>query len=149
AQGGVRAGPHAPDIRGRGGGDRNRERDGLRPRGNPVHRRPRAGRAGLGAAGRRNGGGELLLRARPTGGARRGEHLGGRGRGRRLQLRLLRGREERLLGTFASRSAAVGRMGWEDEMGEIVGAALVAHVPTIMLPEEVRLEVNGGKEITP
>jgi 3,4-dihydroxyphenylacetate 2,3-dioxygenase len=39
-------------------------------------------------------------------------------------------------------------MGWEDEMGEIVGAALVAHVPTIMLPEEVRLEINEGKEIT-
>lgn len=33
-------------------------------------------------------------------------------------------------------------------MGEIVGAALVAHVPTIMLPEEVRLEINEGKEIT-
>ncbi len=33
-------------------------------------------------------------------------------------------------------------------MGEIVGAAIVAHVPTIMLPEEVRLEMNDGKEIT-
>jgi len=33
-------------------------------------------------------------------------------------------------------------------MGEIVGAALVAHVPTIMLPEETRLEINDGKEIT-
>jgi len=33
-------------------------------------------------------------------------------------------------------------------MGEIVGAALVAHVPTIMLPEEVRLELNEGREIT-
>lgn len=33
-------------------------------------------------------------------------------------------------------------------MGEIVGAALVAHVPTIMLPEKVRLEINEGKEIT-
>ena len=33
-------------------------------------------------------------------------------------------------------------------MGEIVGAALTAHVPTIMLPEEVRLEINEGKEIT-
>ena len=30
-------------------------------------------------------------------------------------------------------------------MGEIVGAALVAHVPTIMLPEEVRLEINGAR----
>ena len=33
-------------------------------------------------------------------------------------------------------------------MGEVVGAALVAHVPTIMLPEDVRLEINEGKEIT-
>ena len=32
-------------------------------------------------------------------------------------------------------------------MGEVVGAALVAHVPTIMLPEDVRLELNDGKEI--
>ena len=33
-------------------------------------------------------------------------------------------------------------------MGEIVGAGLVSHVPTIMLPEEVRLEINEGTEIT-
>ena len=33
-------------------------------------------------------------------------------------------------------------------MGEVVGAALVAHVPTIMLPEETRLEINEGNEIT-
>src|SRR4029078_4934482 len=33
-------------------------------------------------------------------------------------------------------------------MGEVVGAALVAHVPTIMLPEEVRLEINEGQEIS-
>lgn len=33
-------------------------------------------------------------------------------------------------------------------MGEVVGAALVAHVPTIMLPEEVRLELNEGREIS-
>jgi 3,4-dihydroxyphenylacetate 2,3-dioxygenase len=33
-------------------------------------------------------------------------------------------------------------------MGEVVGAGLVAHVPTIMLPEETRLEINDGKEIT-
>jgi len=33
-------------------------------------------------------------------------------------------------------------------MGEVVGFGLVSHVPTIMLPEEVRLEINGGKEIT-
>src|SRR5947208_6824285 len=33
-------------------------------------------------------------------------------------------------------------------MGEVVGAGLVAHVPTIMLPEEVRLEINEGNEIS-
>jgi 3,4-dihydroxyphenylacetate 2,3-dioxygenase len=33
-------------------------------------------------------------------------------------------------------------------MGEIVGAALVAHVPTIVLPETTRLELNLGREIS-
>ena len=33
-------------------------------------------------------------------------------------------------------------------MGEIVGAGLLAHVPTIVLPEEERRELNEGKEIT-
>ncbi|KUF13247.1 MULTISPECIES: 3,4-dihydroxyphenylacetate 2,3-dioxygenase [Streptomyces] len=33
-------------------------------------------------------------------------------------------------------------------MGEIVGAGLLAHVPTIVLPEETRLELNEGKEIS-
>ncbi|MFJ1561948.1 3,4-dihydroxyphenylacetate 2,3-dioxygenase [Streptomyces mirabilis] len=33
-------------------------------------------------------------------------------------------------------------------MGEIVGAGLLAHVPTIVLPEAARLELNDGKEIT-
>ncbi|MGK4578745.1 3,4-dihydroxyphenylacetate 2,3-dioxygenase [Kitasatospora sp. HPMI-4] len=33
-------------------------------------------------------------------------------------------------------------------MGEIVGAGLLAHVPTIMLPEETRKELNEGKELT-
>jgi 3,4-dihydroxyphenylacetate 2,3-dioxygenase len=33
-------------------------------------------------------------------------------------------------------------------MGEIVGAGLVSHVPTIMLPEDVRLEINDGNEIS-
>lgn len=33
-------------------------------------------------------------------------------------------------------------------MGEIVGAALVAHVPTIVLPQETRFELNEGKEIS-
>lgn len=33
-------------------------------------------------------------------------------------------------------------------MGEIVGAGLVAHVPTIVLPEEIRRELNEGDEIS-
>lgn len=33
-------------------------------------------------------------------------------------------------------------------MGEIVGAGLIAHVPTIVLPEETRRELNNGHEST-
>ncbi|MBB5939303.1 3,4-dihydroxyphenylacetate 2,3-dioxygenase [Streptomyces zagrosensis] len=33
-------------------------------------------------------------------------------------------------------------------MGEIVGAGLLAHVPTIVLPKKTRLELNEGKEVT-
>ena len=33
-------------------------------------------------------------------------------------------------------------------MGEVVGAAIVSHVPTIMLPQEIRYEINYGKEIS-
>ena len=33
-------------------------------------------------------------------------------------------------------------------MGEVVGAGLLAHVPTIMLPEEIRRELNNGEEST-
>ena len=33
-------------------------------------------------------------------------------------------------------------------MGEVVAAALLSHVPTIMLPKDVRYELNDGKEIT-
>src|SRR5690606_9102508 len=33
-------------------------------------------------------------------------------------------------------------------MGEIVGAGLISHAPTIMLPKEVRYELNEGKEIS-
>ena len=33
-------------------------------------------------------------------------------------------------------------------MGEVVGAGLLAHVPTIMLPEHVRKELNEGQEIS-
>ncbi len=33
-------------------------------------------------------------------------------------------------------------------MGEVVGAAILAHVPTIMLPQAVRYDLNEGKEIS-
>ena len=33
-------------------------------------------------------------------------------------------------------------------MGEVVGAGLLAHVPTIMLPYADRLDLNEGKEIS-
>jgi 3,4-dihydroxyphenylacetate 2,3-dioxygenase len=33
-------------------------------------------------------------------------------------------------------------------MGEVVGAGILAHVPTIMLPLEERLALNNGREIT-
>lgn len=33
-------------------------------------------------------------------------------------------------------------------MGEVVGAGLLAHVPTIMLPEETRRELNRGPDFT-
>lgn len=33
-------------------------------------------------------------------------------------------------------------------MGEIIGCGLVSHVPTIMFPLEIRLELNEGKEIS-
>ncbi|MFJ8471194.1 3,4-dihydroxyphenylacetate 2,3-dioxygenase [Kitasatospora sp. NPDC094011] len=33
-------------------------------------------------------------------------------------------------------------------MGEVVGAGLLAHVPTIVLPEETRRALNGGREVT-
>ncbi|MEQ6902702.1 catechol 1,2-dioxygenase [Nocardioides sp. YIM 152588] len=33
-------------------------------------------------------------------------------------------------------------------MGEIVGAGLLAHVPTIVLPEEIRRELNNGEDTT-
>jgi 3,4-dihydroxyphenylacetate 2,3-dioxygenase len=33
-------------------------------------------------------------------------------------------------------------------MGEIVGAGLLAHVPTIMLPEQTRRELNGGEDFS-
>ncbi len=33
-------------------------------------------------------------------------------------------------------------------MGEIIGAGFLSHVPTIMLPQETRYELNEGKEIS-
>ena len=33
-------------------------------------------------------------------------------------------------------------------MGEVIGAAVIAHVPTIVLPERDRRELNEGKEST-
>jgi 3,4-dihydroxyphenylacetate 2,3-dioxygenase len=33
-------------------------------------------------------------------------------------------------------------------VGEVVGAALVAHVPTMVLPAEIRYELNEGREIS-
>lgn len=33
-------------------------------------------------------------------------------------------------------------------MGEVVGAGLLAHVPTIVLPEEIRRELNNGEDTT-
>ena len=33
-------------------------------------------------------------------------------------------------------------------MGEIVGAGLLSHVPTIVLPAATRRELNGGDEIS-
>lgn len=33
-------------------------------------------------------------------------------------------------------------------MGEVVAAGLLAHVPTIMLPEQIRLELNNGKDFS-
>lgn len=33
-------------------------------------------------------------------------------------------------------------------MGEVVGAGLLAHVPTIMLPEETRRELNAGEDFS-
>ena len=31
-------------------------------------------------------------------------------------------------------------------MGEAAGAGLLAHVPTIVLPEEIRRELNNGED---
>src|ERR1700741_386892 len=39
-------------------------------------------------------------------------------------------------------------MGEVGAAGEVAGAGLLAHVPTIMLPRAERLELNEGKEIS-
>ena len=44
--------------------------------------------------------------------------------------------------------AGQGWQRWVTAMGEVAGAGLLAHVPTIMLPYEQRLELNEGKEIS-
>jgi len=33
-------------------------------------------------------------------------------------------------------------------MGEVVGAGLIAHVPTIVLSEAIRRELNNGEDTT-
>jgi hypothetical protein len=33
-------------------------------------------------------------------------------------------------------------------MGEVVGAGLIAHVPTIVLPEATRRDLNNGDDTT-
>src|SRR6185295_17113201 len=33
-------------------------------------------------------------------------------------------------------------------MGEVVGCGLIAHVPTVMLPEDIRHELNNGRDFT-
>jgi hypothetical protein len=42
-------------------------------------------------------------------------------------------------------ASSVGEAG---TVGEVTGAGLLAHVPTIMLPYAERLELNEGKEIS-
>ena len=76
------------------------ERHDVRPVGDRLHGRPRPRGAGLVGARRRHRVGELLLRARPPRAVRRVAEQRDRPRGRLLELRLLRGREERLHGTL-------------------------------------------------
>src|SRR5262249_54229353 len=50
--------------------------------------------------------------------------------------------------TVTSRTRSSRREDGSEPMGEVVGAGLLAHVPTIMLPRETRLELNQGREIS-
>ena len=95
--------------------------------------RPR--RAGVGASGRGNRLGQLLLRPRPAGAVRRHRAVRDRPGGRHLELRLLRRRQEHRLRPGGLAAA----------MGEVVGAGLLAHVPTIMLPREDRLDSTRAR----
>ena len=36
----------------------------------------------------------------------------------------------------------------EESVGEIAGAGLLSHVPTIVLPKKIRLALNGGRELS-
>lgn len=42
----------------------------------------------------------------------------------------------------------IGHAGKGEEMGEVIGVGLFSHVPTIMLDQETRFELNDGKEIS-
>ena len=90
--------------------------------------------------------GQLLLRPRPRRTVRRQREVRHRPRRRRLLVRLLLRRQE-----HACSARAAGRVGahrpsrTNDLMGEVVGAGLLAHVPTIVLPEATRRELNDGR----
>ena len=77
-----------------------------------------------------------------------------RSRGRDLFLRLLhRHQEHRVLARRAgprTGNACTHNSAWTYRerkmiMGEVVGAGLIAHVPTIVLPEDIRRELNNGR----
>ena len=126
-RGGVRPGPHAADV------------PRARPRGSRWPTTPstasprpwspatpeRAERVAA-AAGRRHRLGQLLLRPRPR--ARRSAATASPASAARAApgVRLLLRRQEHRLRTEADGA---------EPMGEVVGAGLLAHVPTIMLPE--------------
>src|SRR6185437_15865158 len=57
---------------------------------------------------------------------------------------LLRRQEHRLL----TQRVDDGRPRRPILMGEVVGAGLIAHVPTIVLPEKIRRELNNGEDTT-
>ena len=115
-EGGLRAGPHGTALRGRGRGGRARERHRLRLGRDRLHLGPRPCPAGLRAARRWDGMGQLLLRARPERSVRWLEGFRDRSRGRRVELRFLLGREEHGRRARAAdlRSSVGRRAGGED-----------------------------------